>query len=326
MIFFHVILIGAVVLLANADPAPGSRESKLTLAANNAPTKRLLTTYTTDEGVDDERGITVNIPGLDKLSKAFTSSKTKELQGLLKADDNLGTAFKALRLSKIPIGNPKTGFIETEKVVKLFSSRNFKVWSQHAAKMNKQDPAGEMLTALTNVFGEKNLATMILLGKHSWGSSSVAKKLEKAQFNKWYAVDKHQTADDVLEKLLLGPFAVASTELGGQTYPTAPLVLPALSRIRKHLERTDLFDANVAEAGDEDYVHEIEIMMNECWKAMLALHTKRFRSLEESKLKWVSFLDPRVAKRMSHLSPTDTTPSMVRDLVFIAENWQTGHQ
>ncbi|KAG3110597.1 hypothetical protein PI124_g568 [Phytophthora idaei] len=202
MIFFHVILIGAVVLLANADPAPGSRESRLTPAANNAPTKRLLTRYTTDEGVDDERGITVNIPGLDKLSKAFTSSKTKELQGLLKADDNLGTAFKALGLSKIPIGNPQTGFIETEMVVKLFSSRNFKVWSQHAAKMNKQDPAGEMLTALTNVFGEKNLATMILLGKDSWGSRSVAKKLEKAQFNKWYAVDKHQTADGVLEKVL----------------------------------------------------------------------------------------------------------------------------
>ncbi|KAF1792379.1 hypothetical protein GQ600_7121 [Phytophthora cactorum] len=142
---------------------PGSRESKLTLAANNAPTKRLLTTYTTDEGVDDERGV--------------------------KAQQN---SYR----------QPKTGFIETEKVVKLFSSRNFKVWSQHAAKMNKQDPAGEMLTALTNVFGEKNLATMILLGKHSWGSSSVAKKLEKAQFNKWYAVDKHQTADDVLEKVL----------------------------------------------------------------------------------------------------------------------------
>ncbi|KAG6943746.1 hypothetical protein JG687_00018265 [Phytophthora cactorum] len=102
----------------------------------------------------------------------FTSSKTKEFQGLLKVEDNLGNDFK---------------------------NRNFKVWSQHATKINKQDPDGAMFTALTNVFGEKNVATVILLGKHLRGSSTVAKKLEKAQFNKWYAKDNHlSTAEKVL--------------------------------------------------------------------------------------------------------------------------------
>ncbi|KAG2782305.1 hypothetical protein Pcac1_g7677 [Phytophthora cactorum] len=132
------------------------------------------------------------------------------------------------------------------------------------------------------------------------------KKLRRPKPDEWLAIKCLQ--------LLLGPFAVASSELGGQTSPMAPLVLPALSGIRKHLERTDLFDAHVGEAGDEGYVHEIEIMMNEYRKAMLAMYTKRFRALEESELKWVSFLDTRVAKRMSHRSPTDT-PSACKEVV-----------
>ncbi|ETN07625.1 hypothetical protein PPTG_12967 [Phytophthora nicotianae INRA-310] len=146
------------------------------------------------------RGISANIPGLEKISKAFTSSKTKELQGLLKADDSLGNAFKTLKLSKMPIG--KDGFIETEMVVKFLSSRNFKVWSQHAAKLNKEDSYGAMITALTNVFGDKNVAIMVLLGKHSRSSSGVSKKLETALFNKWYTVDKYRTADDMFAKVL----------------------------------------------------------------------------------------------------------------------------
>ncbi|KAG3060242.1 hypothetical protein PI124_g22949 [Phytophthora idaei] len=142
----------------------------------------------------------VNIPGLEKISKAFTSSKTKELKALLKADDDLGNASKALKLSTMPIG--KNGFIETKMVVKFLSSRNFKVWSEHAAKLNKQDPEGAMLTALTNVFGEKEVAIMILLGKHSWSSSGAAKKLETALFNKWYTIDKYRTADDAFTNVL----------------------------------------------------------------------------------------------------------------------------
>ncbi|KAF1792137.1 hypothetical protein GQ600_114 [Phytophthora cactorum] len=183
-----------VALFASSDRASATRESKLRPANGpirllvNAPTKRLLRAYSTDE---EERGMPVNISGLEKISKAFTSSKTKEL----KADD-LGNAFKALKLSTMPIG--KNGFIETNMVV----TRNFKVWSEHAAELNKQDPEGAMLTALTKVFGEKEVAIMILLGKHSWSSSGAAKKLETALFNKWYTIDKYRTADDAFTNVL----------------------------------------------------------------------------------------------------------------------------
>ncbi|KAL4114539.1 hypothetical protein PRIC2_014473 [Phytophthora ramorum] len=86
-------------------------------------------------------------------------------------------------------------------VVKLFSSTNFKVWSKHAARLNKQDPGGAMLTSLTNAFGEKDVAIMILLGKHTQSSRQVAKKLEAAQLNKWVTTYKY-TADQVFEKVL----------------------------------------------------------------------------------------------------------------------------
>lgn len=91
------------------------------------------------------------------------SSKVKELQGLLKADESLANAFKKVKLSTMPIG--KNDFVEKKMVVKFFSSPNFKAWSKHAATTNPQNPQAAMLTALTNVFGEKNVATMILLGK-----------------------------------------------------------------------------------------------------------------------------------------------------------------
>ncbi|POM78149.1 Secreted RxLR effector peptide protein [Phytophthora palmivora] len=98
------------------------------------------------------------------------------------------------------IGNPKTQFIETKDVIKLFSSTNFKLWSKHVAKVNKENPDAAMLTALTNVFGEKEVAIMILLSKDSWKVGSVVKKLEKAQFNKWFNARKRP--DNVLENVL----------------------------------------------------------------------------------------------------------------------------
>ncbi|KAH7491203.1 RxLR effector protein [Phytophthora ramorum] len=196
MRFYHLVLLMVAVLFASADPTSAYRGSKLTtpgaqtqVLQDNTATKRLLRAYTDDE----KRGI--SIPGLESVLKVFPSSKTKQLQGLLKADETLGNAFKTLGLSKMPIA--KNNFIETKMVEKLFSSTNFKVWSKHAARLNKQDPEGAMLTSLTNVFGEKNVATMILLGKRSRRSHQVAKKLEAAKIKKWFSMDK-LTADDVL--------------------------------------------------------------------------------------------------------------------------------
>ncbi|EEY63203.1 RXLR effector family protein, putative [Phytophthora infestans T30-4] len=101
-------------------------------------------------------------------------------------------------MSTVNIG--KNNFIETDMVAKLFSSPNLKIWAQHAANVNKQDPEGAMLAALTNVFGEKEVATMILVGKLRWRSKSIAQKLETAQFNKWYS--KGFAADDVFRQVL----------------------------------------------------------------------------------------------------------------------------
>ncbi|KAF4042863.1 hypothetical protein GN244_ATG04781 [Phytophthora infestans] len=98
----------------------------------------------------------------------------------------------------MPVG--KNNFIQTDLVAKLFSSPNFKIWAQHAAKVNKQYPEGAILAALTDVFGEKEVATMILVGKLRWRSKSIAQKLEAAQFNKWYS--KGLTADDVFWQVL----------------------------------------------------------------------------------------------------------------------------
>lgn len=77
---------------------------------SNTPTKRLLRAYE-----DEERGISAKIPGLEKISSVLKSSKTKELEGLLKTGESIGNAFKTLKLSTMPIG--KNGFIESKLVV-----------------------------------------------------------------------------------------------------------------------------------------------------------------------------------------------------------------
>ncbi|KAF1783239.1 hypothetical protein GQ600_22899 [Phytophthora cactorum] len=109
----------------------------------------------------------------------FTSSKTKELQGLLKWKTISGMISRSWGSAQC-----LSVKMTISRLVKLFSSRNFKVWSQHATKINKQDPDGAMLTALTNVFGREERGDHDPIGEAFVGSSTVAKKLEKAQFNK----------------------------------------------------------------------------------------------------------------------------------------------
>ncbi|KAI9985799.1 hypothetical protein PInf_024565 [Phytophthora infestans] len=82
----------------------------------------------------------------------------------------------------------------------------------------------------------------------------------------------------------------------------------------RHLEKTDLFASLAAEAGDEAYVAQTVLMVNDCRKGMLTLYVKRFEDLEKSELRWVAYLDPRVGKWMSHLSPIDK-PNASNELV-----------
>ncbi|KAH7465912.1 RxLR effector protein [Phytophthora ramorum] len=101
MRFYHLVLLMVAVLFASAGPTSAYRRSKLTtpgtqtqVLQDNTPAKRLLRAYTDDE----ERGI--SIPGLESALKVFPSSKTNQLQGLLKADGSIDDAFKTLGLSK----------------------------------------------------------------------------------------------------------------------------------------------------------------------------------------------------------------------------------
>ncbi|KAG1706916.1 hypothetical protein DVH05_027766 [Phytophthora capsici] len=87
-------------------------------------------------------------------------------------------------------------------VANFFTSDKFKAVSKYAAKMNQKDPDSAILSALTSAYGEKNAAVIILLGKDSLSSRTVAKKLETAQFTKWYTVDKIPNADELVKKVL----------------------------------------------------------------------------------------------------------------------------
>eukprot|EP00644_Phytophthora_capsici_P014325 jgi/Phyca11/99372/e_gw1.3.1123.1 len=82
--------------------------------------------------------------------------------------------------------------------------------------------------------------------------------------------------------VLLGPFESVSRHLGGQL---------------------KLFDIILNQAGNEAYVDEVRVLMQECQATMLQMFTGRFDYLKSSNLVWISYLDPRMAKSMSHLTP-----------------------
>ncbi|RLN87369.1 hypothetical protein BBJ28_00001429 [Nothophytophthora sp. Chile5] len=118
-------------------------------------------------------------------------------------------------------------------------------------------------------------------------------------------------------RTLLAPFASVSTQLGGQMYPTLPLVVPALSGLRTNLKRRDLFHSDAISAGNEPYVDETLLMMQECRAVVRRLCDARFSCLEATELAWVAYLDPRIAKKMSHLRGEDK-PRAGADLVSAA--------
>jgi hypothetical protein len=140
-------------------------------------------------------------------------------------------------------------------------------------------------------------------------------KIKRPKAADWLTIKCLQT--------LLGPFAVATRNLSGQMYPTAPLVMPALSGIRVHLTQSEMFRLDAAEAGEESYVDDTLLTMNECRRLILQLFDSRFPSLQSSELMWVSYLDPRVAKRMAHLTAADTPhacAAVVRAAVNLARD------
>ncbi|KAG1709292.1 hypothetical protein DVH05_019935 [Phytophthora capsici] len=191
----HIVALTVALLVACVDPASASKDSKLATQGDNIPTKRLLRTTE-----DEERGISVSL-GLEKISNAFTSGKTKEFKNLVKAGQSADDSFANLGLGHV-LNFEKGGEVRTKMVAKFFTSDKFKAWSKYTHKMNQKDADSAMLAGLTRAYGEKNAAVIILLGKDSLSSHTVAKKLETAQFTKWYTVDKIPNADELVKKVL----------------------------------------------------------------------------------------------------------------------------
>eukprot|EP00644_Phytophthora_capsici_P018047 jgi/Phyca11/547549/estExt2_Genewise1Plus.C_PHYCAscaffold_250206 len=124
-------------------------------------------------------------------------------------------------------------------------------------------------------------------------------KLRKPQADEWLTLKCLST--------LLSPFTEVHKILEERKYPTAQLILPVTSGIRKMLKQEDLFDSIAAKAGEKSYVGETVFTMNECRKTLLELLDDSFEGLEKSELVWASFLDPRIARTMPHL--TELQPS-----------------
>ncbi|EGZ18593.1 hypothetical protein PHYSODRAFT_315274 [Phytophthora sojae] len=120
------------------------------------------------------------------------------------------------------------------------------------------------------------------------------KKLSKPTHKQWLAIR--------CLCVLLSPFESVSRNLGGQLYPTLPVVLPALDALEGVLRNRELFDNILSAVGKEAYVDEVRVLMLECQAAMRRLFTERFDALKTSKLVWIAFLDPRMAMSMSHLT------------------------
>ncbi|KAK1931205.1 hypothetical protein P3T76_013394 [Phytophthora citrophthora] len=189
MPFYHVVLLVVALLVSGAN------------STSEPKTSRYLRAFTTEVDDSEDRGISVNLPGLEKISNAFTSTKTKELQKLIKAGESTGDSFKSLGFGKAL--SFEQG-VRTKMVSKFLSGDKFKAWSKYT-KLNQKHPDEAMLTAFTSAYGEKNTAVIILLGKDALRSRAAAKRLETAQFNKWYTQDGLTNADELVKQVLKVP-------------------------------------------------------------------------------------------------------------------------
>ncbi|KAG6942989.1 hypothetical protein JG687_00018738 [Phytophthora cactorum] len=102
--------------------------------------------------------------------------------------------------------------------------------------------------------------------------------------------------------VLLKPLATASKWLGGQIYPTLPLVMPAIDALEDVLNDHYLFDDVLNVAGNETYVDGTRVIMKDCHAVIKRLFASRFSILKSKNLIWIAYLDPRVASAMNHFN------------------------
>ncbi|GMF39602.1 unnamed protein product [Phytophthora fragariaefolia] len=135
-------------------------------------------------------------------------------------------------------------------------------------------------------------------------------KLNRPKDADWFAIK--------CLKSLLEPFDEVTRTLGGQGYQTLPLVLPVLVGLRHKIAQNNLFEQDRILAGNEEYVNDVMVTMKECRNTVLRLFDNRFSHLASSELAWVSYLDPRVAKYMNHLSDEQIPDARKKNLIAAA--------
>ncbi|GMF37317.1 unnamed protein product [Phytophthora fragariaefolia] len=92
---------------------------------------------------------------------------------------------------------------------------------------------------------------------------------------------------------LLDPFAAATEELSGDSYPTLAVTLPFLRYIKGWLDRDDIFDEAKSLEGQHSYVDDTLNLLRLVQQTLSKLFKKRFENLPSDVL-WISLLDPRL--------------------------------
>ncbi|GMF46680.1 unnamed protein product [Phytophthora fragariaefolia] len=107
--------------------------------------------------------------------------------------------------------------------------------------------------------------------------------------------------------------------LGGQTYPTLPLVMPAIDALEDVMNDSQLFDGILNSAGGEAYIDEVRVAMKDCQAVIKRLFDTRFADVKSTDLYWITYLDPRVASEMNHLTPETEESARTQLLAAAAE-------
>ncbi|KAI9995932.1 hypothetical protein PInf_013110 [Phytophthora infestans] len=99
--------------------------------------------------------------------------------------------------------------------------------------------------------------------------------------------------------------------------------MSSIDAVQAVLKNKCLFDSKLNAAGNEAYVDEVRVVMKECQSIVLRVFRGRFDKLETTNLDWIGYLDPRVAKTMSHVKPeklAETRQKFLEAGVNMADN------
>ncbi|OWY95415.1 Avirulence (Avh) protein [Phytophthora megakarya] len=124
---------------------------------------------------------------LKKIKRFFQSRENVELQSWLKARLSTDDVFKILQLD--------------EAGDKLLSNPNLKRWAAFVEKKIGNPPELMMVMKLRTHYDDATLARMFEFGTKTKGTRKMAKKLQDAQFVRWFLDGKwpNEIIDDVFK-------------------------------------------------------------------------------------------------------------------------------